>query len=128
MAEPRNCYASKCWARVSPCVLQANVAACGTLYVGTASSNSTFSVTTVNTPECEQQQAQLAAGAGSKHSCSRCPILDADTVYDMILVAEAAGAASGPVHITVSAHGARERVPGGRPCVRRTAAASRAVL
>lgn len=66
----------------------------------TASADSTFSVTGVNTPECIQQQAAVAAGG--QHSCSRCPMVDAETEFDVLLVAEASGAASSPQHITVS--------------------------
>jgi hypothetical protein len=81
---------------------QPKIAACGMLYVG-ANTDSSFSVATTDTPECQQQQA-LGANGG-KHSCSRCPIIYSDTEYDMLLVAEAAGAVSGSQHIQVSAEG-----------------------
>jgi len=59
--------------------------------------NSTFSVSTVTTPECTQQL------DGSWRSCSRCPIIDPDTEYDVLLVAEAAGAVmASPAHVLVS--------------------------
>jgi hypothetical protein len=80
-------------------MLQAGVAACGMLYVDSANVNSTFSVTTIRTPECIEQQTQL--DSGGKHSCLRCPIISEETEYDVLLVAEAAGAASAPVHIMV---------------------------
>lgn len=69
------------------------------LYLDSAEVNSTFSVTTIQTPECIEQQAQLASGG--RHSCLRCPIISEETEYDVLFVAEAAGAASAPVHITV---------------------------
>lgn len=69
------------------------------LYIDSANHNSDFSVTTISTPECIQQQALVASGG--KHSCLRCPIISAETEYDVLLVAEAEGAASAPKHIMV---------------------------
>jgi hypothetical protein len=78
---------------------QDGVAACGMLYIDSAKVNSTFSVTTIRTPECIEQRTQLASGG--RHSCLRCPVISEETEYDVLLVAEAARAASTPVHITV---------------------------
>lgn len=91
-------------ASVACCVLppQPLIAACGMLHAD-ASTDSSFSVATTDTPECQQQQA-LGANGG-KHSCSRCPIIYSDTEYDMLLVAEAAGAVSDAQHIPVSEGG-----------------------
>lgn len=76
------------------------------LYIGTAAMNSSFSVASISTPQCLQQQG-LASGG---HSCSRCPVIASETEYDVLLVAEASGASSAPVHTTVSA----VHVSGGR--------------
>jgi hypothetical protein len=78
---------------------QTKVHACGILYIGTAAMNNSFSVASISTPECLQQQG-LVAGS---HSCSRCPVIASETEYDVLLVAEALGVSSAPVHTTVSA-------------------------
>lgn len=65
--------------------LQASTAACGSVYVGAANSNVTFSVETISNRECTQQHAALAAGAKTV-SCSRCPLLKPSVTYDVLLV------------------------------------------
>jgi hypothetical protein len=86
----------------------ARVSACGSLRLDLASTNTTFSVSSVASPECTQQQAQLASGG--HHSCSRCPILDAGRQYDVLLVAAAGEALSDhPAHLVVRLGGVAVR-------------------
>lgn len=96
------CVHACCMPPLVVIMLQADAAACGMLHVDPGEAGSTFSVSTISTSECIQQQALVASGG--QHSCARCPIISAETTYDVLFVAEAGGAASGTKHIMVSGH------------------------
>jgi hypothetical protein len=80
--------------------LQASVAACGSVYVGTAKSNVTFSVETIISRECTQQQAEQQA-SGKIASCSRCPQLKPSVTYEVLLVVGDASSTGGVTHVQV---------------------------
>lgn len=79
---------------------QASTAACGSVYVGAANSNVTFSVETISNRECTQQHAALAAGAKTV-SCSRCPLLKPSVTYDVLLVLGDSNSTGDIAHVQV---------------------------